>query len=635
MNSYIDYKELQIDENCKKNLLKLYDKYMNHEFDLLGSGFIQVKYRMEVKGFHGTKYTPKYFPLKKNKNLSSEYIPINWFIDYRSGFEFLPMVYNTKEKCLSSIGKRKGVEIKCPWELGRFYHLVQLAIIAIFDCGKRNKILLEFKNQVFDFFHSNPVGKTIQWAEVMDVAIRNVNFLISYDILKQLDVENILDNKFENLFEKLIYEETVYIINNLEYLRRGINTNHYLCDLAGIAYGAAYLKSNSETDAWLVFSVQELIEQVEKQFYEEGSNIEGSTSYHRLSTEFFLYTTALILGVVKGKRKVAFSYYDKKLLNRLLPYNRQKYDIESEYFFPQWYIDRLFNAAKYTEVVLKQNSEIVQIGDNDSGRLIKLTPVLKEYEHSLEENVLNHTTLLSAIRGLFETTKFNNAKIQYPLEYSFVCALSQKKIKSLKEKEWIIDINNTFDESELENYKYYKKITLYHEDNGVLNQNSNIFYYKEVGLLIYRNKRIFISLIVGKEKKPVLACHMHNDTLSMEVMVDNQYITRDPGSYVYTSMPQIRDKFRGVNAHNTIRVEGIEQNEFADTFNLKYKVKGNLLFCNDNKIIAKAVYEKIEHIRVIKIEANEIIVEDYCNFPFKVGFKNKIYSTGYGEIYFS
>ena len=56
--------------------------------------------------------------------------------------------------------------------------------------------------------------------------------------------------------------------------------------------------------------------------------------------------------------------------------------------------------------------------------------------------------------------------------------------------------------------------------------------------------------------------HKHNDQLSFEYHVHGRAIVVDPGSYVYTSDPEARNAFRGTRYHNTIAIDGIEQNEF-------------------------------------------------------------------------
>lgn len=642
MNSYIDYTQLQIDEKSRQDLLFLYEKYMNHEFDLLGSGWIRVEYGMQTKGFRGNRYLcdrnnllGKYAKRKLSKRVSADYSPINWFVDYKSGFLFAPCIYNTPLKCLAVMEKEMGVEIKCPWELGRFYHMVQLAILAVFDMDKRIGIIKEFSDEALDFIYMNPVGKTVQWSAVMDASIRNVNLLVAYDILKQLDSENILDEQFGSRFTDLIYEGTQYIIHNLEYCDKGVpNSNHYLSNLVGVAFAAAYLDSSSETDAWIVFAVQEMIDQVQKQFYEDGSNFEGSTSYHRLSSEFVLYTTALVFGVLETERKNAFITYDKDCLIRLKNIKLQKYDLSSENFFPEWYLERLYNAGIFTQTIIKHNDEIVQIGDNDSGRLIKLSPLLV-FRDEFEENLLNHSSILSAISGLYNTDRFDKSVHVCPLEYSFIRVLSKKKIAEPENGgRQVIPYSEQCDIKELaKKYAFSHKKTLYRDDNGtLLNEQGNVYYYDKFGVLVYRNRRVFLSVCIPPTKKPVLTGHRHNDALSVEIMVDGQYITRDPGNYIYTSAPELRNKFRSVYAHNTIHVNNVEQNHFQGTFGMKYVTGGELISCDERAIIVKANYKNIEHVRVIQIDTDAIAIEDYCDQPFSVSFKNRIFSTGYGKV---
>jgi uncharacterized heparinase superfamily protein len=56
--------------------------------------------------------------------------------------------------------------------------------------------------------------------------------------------------------------------------------------------------------------------------------------------------------------------------------------------------------------------------------------------------------------------------------------------------------------------------------------------------------------------------HGHNDCLAIDVVLDGAALISDCGSYVYTASREWRDRFRATAAHNTPRVEGVEQNRF-------------------------------------------------------------------------
>lgn len=56
--------------------------------------------------------------------------------------------------------------------------------------------------------------------------------------------------------------------------------------------------------------------------------------------------------------------------------------------------------------------------------------------------------------------------------------------------------------------------------------------------------------------------HKHNDQLGFEYHVGGVAIVVDPGSWVYTSDFEGRNLFRGTRYHNTLSIDGVEQNEF-------------------------------------------------------------------------
>ena len=55
--------------------------------------------------------------------------------------------------------------------------------------------------------------------------------------------------------------------------------------------------------------------------------------------------------------------------------------------------------------------------------------------------------------------------------------------------------------------------------------------------------------------------HKHNDQLSFEYHDRGVALIVDPGSYVYTSDADARNLFRGTQCHNTVCIDGVEQNE--------------------------------------------------------------------------
>jgi hypothetical protein len=150
--------------------------------------------------------------------------------------------------------------------------------------------LREFENQVLDFIATNPPRFGVNWRCTMDVAIRVSNWLLAYDLFKRSG--ETLSAPFEKVFFRSVSEHGKHIFGNLEWHLK-LSTNHYLANIVGLFFVAAYLPISSEVKQWLKFSFKELLLEVENQFHKDGSNFEGSTSYHRLSAEMVTYATAL------------------------------------------------------------------------------------------------------------------------------------------------------------------------------------------------------------------------------------------------------------------------------------------------------------------------------------------------------
>lgn len=63
-----------------------------------------------------------------------------------------------------------------------------------------------------------------------------------------------------------------------------------------------------------------------------------------------------------------------------------------------------------------------------------------------------------------------------------------------------------------------------------------------------------------------IAAHGHADALSFTLSVHGRELLIDPGTYAYHTQPAWRQYFRGTAAHNTLRVDGLDQSEQGGNF---------------------------------------------------------------------
>lgn len=434
--------------NIRENILKEAKQILEHKFDLLGSGEVDL----------GEK--------------------IKWNEDFKSGFIWKNQFY----KDIKIVDLNNNADVKVPWELSRFQHLFTLG--KAYWITNNKKYYLECKEEIEEWIVENPVYMSVNWTCAMDVAIRAVNWIFFYWHFKDL-IDN--DKEFLNKFNNSLYNHGKFIYLNLE-KGLGLANNHYLSDLVGLFYLGIYFNKlkNNEVKRWLDFSKKELEKEMFVQNNKDGSNYESSTSYHRLVTELMFFP--MILG---EKNKIKFSQEYKKRLEKMFEF-----------------------LAK----IIKPNGKIPMIGDVDNGRLL----IISNYS-SWEVNDVRE---LLSLGGEY----FNSFLLK-----------SSGAIKK-EDKLWI------FTSLKEEQEKYY--------DESVKFENG--------GYYILRNQGIYCFIRCGELSCRGQGGHSHNDQLSFELNIGGEDFIVDTGTGVYTADKNIRNLFRSTRLHNTIYIEGYEQNYFDE-----------------------------------------------------------------------
>ena len=88
--------------------------------------------------------------------------------------------------------------------------------------------------------------------------------------------------------------------------------------------------------------------------------------------------------------------------------------------------------------------------------------------------------------------------------------------------------------------------------------------FPETGIYLMRQGGLYLLIACNPVGTRGLGNHKHNDLLSFELHADGQDLLVDLGSFVYTSDPAWRNRFRSTAAHNTVMVDGQEQNRFGE-----------------------------------------------------------------------
>jgi len=200
--------------------------------------------------------------------------------------------------------------------------------------------------------------------------------------------------------------------------------------------------------------------------------------------------------------------------------------------FPIEYETKLKKMFEFSLYCIKPNGMIPQIGDNDSGRFLIFA----------KRPVLEHKYLLTLAAIYYKDSSFKLPQFNFDEEAFWVFGTAGRR---------------AYDELPSRTEPLASKS------------------FPDAGWFIIRHRNDYCFISCGPNGQNGNGGHAHNDKLSFELMLDGQDVIVDPGTYVYTPYPDERDKFRSTEYHNTVKIDGYEQNEIHQNslFSLPDRVK--------------------------------------------------------------
>ncbi|MEP7309726.1 MAG: alginate lyase family protein [Acidobacteriota bacterium] len=230
------------------------DQTLRHEFDLLGSGPVDLGPRLP------------------------------WHTDFKSGREW-PLQFSPN---LNYQELDRPTDVKVPWELSRCQHFTALGQAYWLTGDERYP--REFVDETSDWMARNPWGHGVNWACAMDVALRAVSWIWGFYYMGGSAA--CASGPFRGEFLRVLYLHGEFIAAYLE--RADLNGNHYLCDGVGLIFVGAFFRSAKKGRRWLALGKEIVFTEIFNQTTDDGVDFEKSTAYHRLVLEAFL-TCGLLL----------------------------------------------------------------------------------------------------------------------------------------------------------------------------------------------------------------------------------------------------------------------------------------------------------------------------------------------------
>ncbi len=233
--------------------------------------------------------------------------------------------------------------------------------------------------------------------------------------------------------------------------------------------------------------------------------------------------------------------------------------------FSEQFRQRLYKIFCYIYDLLDCSGKFPKYGDEDDGKCFII---------DFDEKFNNFQSLLTSGAILFNSPEFKTKSNGFDLKNQFLFAREGRTIFEA--------IEGTKKE---DGSKFYA-------------QEGHFFFRKED-----RKGEIFLHFDAAPLGFLSIAAHGHSDALSFSLNVDGQPVFVDPGTYTYHTDPVWRKYFIGTLAHNTIRINGIDQAVSGGPTLWITKYKTTIL---DQKLSPDSDYIKATHDGYLKQGARHI-----------------------------
>lgn len=214
-----------------------------------------------------------------------------------------------------------GEDIKCIWEISRFYWAPQFALAYR---SLQDPAILERLNDLFqDWVKVHPINQGYQWVCGQEVAIRLINTVLAADFLNQ--------QKPSSALIEFITTHCQRVALTLGYAI-GQSNNHPTSEAAGLFIGASWLLRHAKhpkAQAWQKMGRKSLDKRLRNLVIPDGTFSQQSSNYHRV----FLDATSISLVFAKRWGIALLSSQATKAYKKAAIWLKALMDTESGYIW--------------------------------------------------------------------------------------------------------------------------------------------------------------------------------------------------------------------------------------------------------------------------------------------------------------
>lgn len=404
-------------------------------------------------------------------------------------------------------------DIKHVWELNRHLHLVRLA--QAWAVTRELRWLHALERNLRSWLDACPPLTGPNWTSSLELGVRLVNWSLIWQLVGGEGGQLFAGDAGRKLHDDWmdsIYAHCRTIARHLS--RHSSANNHLIGELAGLYAGAVTWPCWKESGGWQALAQRELEQEAQAQFSRDGVNREQAFAYHIFACEFLF--VAGLLGEAAG-RAAGGPRGERRSGPRNPPFSRAYWAV-------------LQRALRFLRSVRDAGGHLPMVGDADDACVFRLSA--------------GRSDRAAKLLALGDTV-FGGQPDHHPGVRWLLHALPGGRPDCDPheiETGWAFPDGGYF---------------LFGNHFGEANEIKGML---DCGPLGYLG----------------IAAHGHADALALTLSVAGEQCLIDPGTYSYWQARKWRDYFRGTSAHNTVRIDGLDQSVSGGRFMWLRKARASI-----------------------------------------------------------
>ncbi|HEX6995193.1 MAG TPA: alginate lyase family protein [Gammaproteobacteria bacterium] len=432
-------------------------------------------------------------------------------------------------------------DAKHVWELNRHLEIVWLA--QAYRLRGDARYLDGIVRLVDSWIDQCPYLRGPNWCSSLELGIRLINWHLAYRIAGGAGsplFDGAAGERFRDRWLESIYRHCYFVMHHLSTYPSSAN-NHLIGELAGVVVATCMWPCWPIFDAWRSKAIAGLHREIRRQTYVDGVNKEQTTAYQQFVASLF---------IVAG-----------------LAARRAGIPLERDYWA---LVERMI---EFVFAIMDAGGHVPMIGDADDGLAFALEP-----RTSLDP----FGALLAVGARLFDDPAWRERSQRSASTADWLCAdvepigarsRARRPVTGaraggggagLRAAAAASAVNTETDALPAAIAVAEPRRAFPHGGYYVLGRSFGAA--DEVRAVFDAGPLGFLSI----------AAHGHADCLSMTLSVAGREQLVDPGTYVYHAEREWRDYFRGTAAHNTVRVDGLDQSRIGGQFLWLEKAEAHL-----------------------------------------------------------